>query len=145
MSEDHGAQATAEAAVRRMDAADAVAPSLGVKVLTVGPGHAEVAMTPTPAMVNGAGVLHGGYLFMLADIALAYAANSHGPVAVARSCEIEFLAPGVPGQDLRAAATERRRLPRGGIYDVAVTAADGTVLAELRGHCRHFVPPVSTS
>jgi len=132
------AQAVAEATVRQMNDMDAVAPALGISVNGVGPGFADISMSPTPAMVNGVGIVHGGYVFLLADIALAYASNSHGEVVVAQSADIEFLAPAHQGKTLRAIATERRRLARGGLYDVAVTDVDGTPIAELRGHCRRF-------
>ena len=60
-----------------------------------------------------------------------------GTVAVARSCHIEFLAPAHEGDVLEAEATERTRAGRNGIYDVAVRRpADGTLIAEFRGHSR---------
>jgi acyl-CoA thioesterase len=58
---------------------------------------------------------------------------------VARSCTIEFLAPARPGDVLEADATERMREGRNGIYDVAVRRpADGTLVAEFRGHSREM-------
>ena len=50
-------------------------------------------MTVTDAMVNGHGIAHGGYVFLLADTAFACACNSHGPVTVAAGAEINFVAP----------------------------------------------------
>ena len=44
-------------------------------------------------MVNGHAIGHGGLTFALADSAFAFACNSHGPVTVAHSAEIRFLAP----------------------------------------------------
>ena len=40
------------------------------------------------------------------------------------------------GERLTAHAGERQREGRSGIYDVAVTREDGTVIAEFRGHAR---------
>jgi acyl-CoA thioesterase len=86
-------------------------------------------------MVNGHGTVHGGYLFLLADAAFAYAANSHGPVAVAQSAQTAFLRPAMPGDVLVAEAEERSRIGLNGIYDVTVRRpADETVIAEFRGH-----------
>ena len=44
------------------------------------------------------------------------------------------------GDELIAAAAERVRMERNGIYDVSVRRADGEVLAEMRGHSRTMPP-----
>jgi acyl-CoA thioesterase len=62
---------------------------------------------------------------------------------VARACEITFLSPAREGDDLIAAAAERVRKGRSGIYDVTVRQASGDVLAELRGHSRTVRPQTS--
>jgi acyl-CoA thioesterase len=69
---------------------DRVAADLGMEVTGVGPGQARVRMTVTPAMVNGHGLAHGGYLFLLADSAFAYACNTHDRVTVAAAADIVF-------------------------------------------------------
>jgi acyl-CoA thioesterase len=138
MTEGADPDAVARAAAQRIIEADGVTPALGIVLEHVGPGTATVSMTATAMMVNGVGIVHGGFLFVLADCAFALACNSHGVTSVARSGEIEFLRPARLGDRLVATATERRRLPRGGIYDVVVTGADGTAIAEFRGHSRHY-------
>jgi acyl-CoA thioesterase len=120
-----------------MWAADKACQELGIELLEVGPGRARLAMTVSERMVNGHGLCHGGYIFLLADSAFAYACNAHGTFAVAQHCAVTFVAPGRLGMRLVAEATERQRGERSGIYDVAVRdAASGTVLAEFRGHSR---------
>ena len=86
-------------------------------------------------MINGHNICHGGYVFLLADTAFAFACNTHGPVTVAATCDITFLAPAHLGDELIAEATERHRAGRSGIYDVTVRR-DATVIAEFRGHSR---------
>jgi acyl-CoA thioesterase len=86
-----------------------------------------------PQHLNGHGVVHGGWLFLLADTAFDHACNSHGPLTLARSAEIVFLEPVVGGETLVAEAVERVRRGRNGIYDVTVSRADGTVVALFRG------------
>ena len=49
-----------------------------------GAGHARLSMTITEAMANGHGICHGGFIFALADSAMAFAANPHGEAAVAQ-------------------------------------------------------------
>jgi acyl-CoA thioesterase len=72
----------------RMYAGDEASCALGIILADVGPGKATVRMRVLPSMVNGHGVGHGGYLFLLADTAFAFACNTYGPVTVARNCEI---------------------------------------------------------
>lgn len=116
-------------------AGDRACQSLGIVVADVAPGWARVQMRVESGMVNGHGSLHGGYVFLLADAAFAYAANSHGPVAVAQSAQAAFLRPAAPGDLLVAEAEERSRIGLHGIYDVTVRRPDDeTVIAEFRGH-----------
>jgi acyl-CoA thioesterase len=120
----------------RMFADDEASRALGITLSDVGPGTATATMCIRPSMVNGHRIAHGGYLFLLADTAFAIACNTYGPVTVARNCEIAFIRPVVEGEELTAAATERLRNARNGIYDVTVFGADGEVVAEMRGHSR---------
>jgi acyl-CoA thioesterase len=86
-------------------------------------------------MVNGHGIAHGGFIFLLADSAFAFACNSHNVRTVAAQCNIAFIKPGKLGDRLIATAREISRTERSGIYDVRVTV-DDTAIAELRGHSR---------
>jgi acyl-CoA thioesterase len=118
---------------------DEASRSLGMQLLFADGGGARVRMQITAAMVNGHGIVHGGYLFMLADTTFACACNSHGPATVATGAEISFVAPAALGDELTATATERTRYGRNGIYDVTVHRGDpddGTVIAEFRGRSR---------
>ena len=117
-----------------MFARDMTCRGLGIEVGEVAPGRASLRMRVTDSMVNGHGVAHGGYLFLLADAAFAYASNTHGPVALAQSAQITFVRPAVIGDALLAEAVERTRHGRVGLYDVTVRRADGPVVAEFRGH-----------
>lgn len=140
---DAAARAVENAA--RMLAADTASRGLGISISNVAPGRAVARMRVSDAMVNGHGIAHGGYLFLLADSAFAFACNSHGPVTVASAAEIVFIAPGHEGDELTATAEERLRRGRRGVYDVTVRTADGAVLAEFRGHShtRRGSPPPS--
>jgi acyl-CoA thioesterase len=115
---------------------DKASQSLGMEVLEVGPGRAKLAMRLTERMVNGHGFGHGGFIFILADSALAFACNAYGYRSVAQQCSITFLSPARLGMRLVAEATERHRGDRRGIYDVSVRDEAGGVIAEFRGHSR---------
>ena len=64
------------ASVRRMWDDDAASRKLGMELHSAADGDARLTMTVTSDMVNGHGMCHGGYLFMLADSAFACACNS---------------------------------------------------------------------
>jgi acyl-CoA thioesterase len=116
---------------------DAASRSLGMTLDHIAAGQARLSMRVRSEMVNGHGLCHGGFIFALADSAMAFAASSHGERAVAQHNSITYLRPGRLGEMLTAAAEERSRLARSGIYDVRVTgSSDGSVVAEFRGHAR---------
>lgn len=98
-------------------------------------------MTESPTEIAGRSVVHflAADTVALADIAFAMACNSHGVLAIGRSCAIEYLAPAFAGDALTATAIERARETRTGIYDVAVRRdADGQLLCELRAVSREL-------
>ena len=119
-----------------MWAEDKASQSLGMKVEQVGPGFAVLSMDISDRMVNGHGFCHGGYIFMLADSAFAFACNSHNQRHVAQHCQISYVAPGRMGMRLIAEARERQRGERSGIYDVTVRSETGEIIAEFRGNSR---------
>ena len=116
-----------------MYASDAAAKSLGIAVDEVGAGFAQTSMTVTAAMLNGHEVVHGGFVFTLADTAFAYACNSRNDRNVALNAAISFVAAGHAGDTLIATARERSRSGRTGVYDVEVTGAAGETIALFRG------------
>ena len=117
-------------------AEDKASQALGMRIDTVGPGHAVLSMTVADNMVNGHGLCHGGYIFTLADSALAFSSSSHNRRTVAQHCQISYVTPGRLGMRLTAEARERHKGERSGIYDVTVKSEDGTVIAEFRGSTR---------
>lgn len=114
---------------------DLASRSLGMSLVDAGTGFAVVRMTVTETMVNGHGLAHGGFVFLLADTAFACACNSHGPVTVAAGADITFVASARAGDVLEARASERVTYGRSGIYDVTVRR-DDDVVAEFRGRSR---------
>ncbi|WP_113700899.1 hydroxyphenylacetyl-CoA thioesterase PaaI [Nonomuraea lactucae] len=118
--------------------ADTASAALGIELLDLAEGRAACRMAVTGQMVNGHGLCHGGYVFLLADTAFACACNTYGPVTVAAGAEITFVAPAREGDVLVAEAAERTRYGRSGIYDVTVRRPDGGVVAEFRGRSREM-------
>ena len=131
LSPDDLARACADA----MWGEDQASQGLGMEIVDIKAGHATLAMTIQPHMVNGHGIAHGGFIFTLADSAFAFACNSRNERTVAAQGAITFIRPGKLGDRLVAEAREVSRSGRSGIYDVRVTAGD-VVIAEFRGHSR---------
>ena len=131
LAPDDLARACAEAMWKEDDASQ----GLGMELVEVKAGQATLAMTVKPHMVNGQRIAHGGFIFLLADSAFAFACNSHNERAVAAQGNISFIKPGKLGDLLVATAREISRSGRSGIYDVRITVGD-TVIAEFRGHSR---------
>ena len=135
--------------VRRMWADDRASAALGIELLDVGVdasggqslGHARTRMPVTGSMVNGHDIMHGGYIFTLADSTFALACNATGRLTVAAAADITFLTAARLGDVLLADARERVTYGRSGITDVTVTReADGAVVAEFRGRSRALPP-----
>jgi acyl-CoA thioesterase len=126
----------ARACADKMWAEDSASRGLGMELLEVTAGRAVLAMPVTAAMVNGHGMMHGGFIFTLADSAFAFACNTYDQRTVAQSCAITYVAAGRLGDRLVATAVERSRTGRSGIYDITVARAGGDVIAEFRGQSR---------
>jgi acyl-CoA thioesterase len=125
-----------QARAAAMWAEDRASVGLGMRLDEVAPGRARLSMRITEAMANGHGICHGGFIFTLADSAMAFAANPRGEPAVAQHAAITFVRPGQVGEMLVADAVERMQAGRSGMYDVRVCTADGDLVAEFRGHTR---------
>ena len=127
------AQALAERVAEEMYVRDGASQGLGMRVVRVAPGHAEVAMTVRADMLNGHAICHGGFIFTLADSAFAYACNSYNLTTVASGCAIDFLAPAREGDVLTAVAQEKSVSGRTGVYDIEVGNQRGERIALFRG------------
>jgi phenylacetic acid degradation protein PaaD len=129
-------------AVEAMMARDEASRGLGIELTEQGEGRAVTRMTVREDMLNGHAMAHGGLIFTLADTAFACACNSFGPVTVAASADIVFVAPARAGDILEAEAVLRTRFGRAGVYDVTVRR-DGDVIAEFRGRSHQLAGPGS--
>lgn len=126
----------AKACADSMWANDNASKGLGMEIVEIKAGYAKLSMPVRDDMTNGQKICHGGFMFLLADSAFAFACNGYNQFTVAQSCKIDFLAPAFAGDILTAVAEERYREGRSGIYDCTVTNQDGKVIAEMRGNSR---------
>jgi acyl-CoA thioesterase len=126
-------QALAELAGKAMYERDPASQKLGMTLDEIRPGYARMSMRVRDDMLNGHSTCHGGYIFMLADSAFAFACNSHNFVTVGAGCTIDYLAPGREGDLLTAEALEQALTGKTGVYDIVVTNQDGGKVALFRG------------
>ncbi|HEY1329763.1 MAG TPA: hydroxyphenylacetyl-CoA thioesterase PaaI [Casimicrobiaceae bacterium] len=127
------AQHLAERVAAAMLARDRASQSLGMQIVHVAPGRAELAMRVRSDMVNGHAICHGGFVFALADSTFAFACNTYNANTVAQGCAIEYLAPAHEGDLLTAVGCERSRSGRTGVYDIEVRNQRGDTIALFRG------------
>ncbi len=107
--------------------------TLGVEIVSVGEGRAQLRMPVAQRHLNGHDICHGGFIFTLADTAFAYACNSRNRNTVAAAASIDFLRPARKGDVLTGEAQEQTLQGRHGIYDVKVTNQTGDTIAMFRG------------
>ena len=112
---------------------DRASQALGMKIVSVGPGRAEMTMAVRADMLNGHAICHGGFIFTLADSTFAFACNSYNLTTVASGCAIDYMAPAREGDMLTAHACERSVSGRTGVYDIEVTNQRGETIALFRG------------
>ncbi|KUF11120.1 hydroxyphenylacetyl-CoA thioesterase PaaI [Pseudoponticoccus marisrubri] len=128
----------AERSAAAMWDSDGASQWLGMELVSVDEGQAELRLTVQRHHANGHGVCHGGITFALADSAFAFACNSRNRSTLAQHNLISYLAPGQVGDVLTATAREVSLTGRSGIYDVTVTNQDGRAIAEFRGFSRQI-------
>jgi acyl-CoA thioesterase len=126
-------QALAELAGKTMYERDPASQALGMTLDAIRPGYARMSMPIGASMLNGHGSCHGGYIFMLADSAFAFACNSHNFNTVGAGCSIDYLSPGREGDVLTAVAQEQALSGKTGVYDVVVVSQEGRKVALFRG------------
>lgn len=103
----------------------AVDPSLCGRVVELGGGTAEVALDTTAQMaVDDHGLVHGGFVFGLADYAAMLAVND--PCVVLAGAEVRFLEPVVVGS--RIIGRARTTSVKGRKHEVSVEARVGNQL-----------------
>jgi acyl-CoA thioesterase len=105
----------------RMYSNDPFSRWLGIEILSVSAGSAELKMMVREEMLNGFGLAHGGIAYSLADSALAFASNSHGQQSLSVHTDIRHTRPVKLGDELIAVAKELSTTKTFGHYEVTVT------------------------
>lgn len=105
---------------------------LGVEVISAGEGGAMLTMPTRPEMANRAGVIHGGFIALLADSAMGRAMSTVLPGAERHysfDLKLNFIATGQVGERLRAAGRVIYSGRRTGVGECRVEGEDGRLVA----------------
>eukprot|EP01037_Dinobryon_pediforme_P002422 gene2423-2457_t len=99
---DHLAQTTG----KLMMARDPMATAMGLGLIEIAPGQAQVDMLVQENMVNALGLCSGGAIFALAESCFLLACNSHNQRAITQGATIHHIAPAKTGERLIATGFE---------------------------------------
>jgi acyl-CoA thioesterase len=111
---------------------DLFAEFVGIELLEAGNGRATAKLQLKDHHRNSIGLVQGGAIFTLADLAFAAAVHSRGRIAVAIHCSISYLK-AVQGDFLLAEVQEVSCGPKIAFYTVRVTDSSGEVVSLFEG------------
>lgn len=122
---------------------DPFAAQFGVELEELRAGYARVRMDLDDRHRNFMGMVHGGTIFSLADVAFSAASNSFGTKAVAVHVGIDYLAAAGDSPWLTAEVEFVARAGKIGNYDMRVRNATGEIIATCRGWVYHTGQPLA--
>ena len=115
--------------IKRQVEKELFARKLGLRLVTLAPGHAVVEMDTGEETTNIFGMTHGGAIYSLIDEAFEVSCNAHGTVAVALSMTVTYHRAPSPKSRLRAESVEIHRSTRTGTYEIKVTDEHNALIA----------------
>lgn len=118
--------------VKELISNDKFAQYNGIELIKVSLGSAVAKMEIQSCHLNGVGIVQGGAIFTLADLALAAASNSHGQTAVGLTSHIAYFKAEKSGT-LYAEAREVSLRRTIATYQVDVTNQDDELIASFQG------------
>jgi acyl-CoA thioesterase len=111
---------------------DRFAKENSIELVECRPGYAKAQAKIEDRHLNGAGTVHGGLLFTLADFAFAAAVNSYGYVTLSINASISYFAKCEKGI-IVAEARELARSEKLVSCDVDIRNEENTLLANFKG------------
>ena len=119
--------------VQKLMQQDAASTMLGMEVVEVRYDFCQMAMRVREDMTNGYQICHGGFIYSLADTAVAFACATENQMAVSASSEIEFLASAKLGDTLYAQADVIHHKGRNCFCNITVKNQHGDLIALVHG------------
>lgn len=106
---------------------ESYAGSLGIRIDAVEKGYALCSVTITADMLNFLGVVHGGLVFSLADVAFSAASNSDHFPSYALDVSGSFLRGAQIGDIVKAEARRVHGTKRTGVYRIEVSRGEDLI------------------
>lgn len=106
---------------------------LGIEIIEIGAGKCKLKMKVREEMCNGFNLAHGGISYSLADSALAFASNSHGPQAVSIETSISHVTPVHADDTLTAVTKELSHRRKISIFQITVINQNDETVALFKG------------
>ncbi len=106
---------------------------LNPDILKMEAGYCLMKLKVRGEFLNGVGTLHGGVIFGIADVAFAYASNSHNRIAVALDVSISFPNAGYEHDELTIEAVEVFLGSSTAIYRVEVRNSESKLIGLFNG------------
>ena len=109
---------------------------MGFQLVETGTGTATVEMTPTEAMANSSGFLHGGIISTLADSAMGRSVHTIKPGVVRATSfdlKLNFINPAKIGESLRATGKVVHAGRRTVVTECRVEDRNGKLIATASG------------
>ncbi|MCO5236896.1 MAG: hotdog fold thioesterase [Chitinophagaceae bacterium] len=104
-----------------------------IRLIEAAEGYSKLQMDVRDEMLNGAGVVHGGVLFSLADSAFGIASNSRNEFSLAWDATITFIKAAKLWDILTAEAKELHDGKSLGLYVVTITNQRNEPVAHFKG------------
>ena len=111
---------------------DLFAEFVGIELLDAEGGRATASCDLKDHHRNGIGLIQGGAIFTLADLAFAAAVHSRGQIAVAIHCSISYLK-AAKGDLLQPRPRRSPAVRRLAVYTVRITDASGELVSLFEG------------
>lgn len=138
---EQAASDVAQRVVDRMVQVDTLAKWMGVETVEVAPGRSVIRMLVRDDMLNGAGGVHGGAVYSLADSAFSYATNNSGIISVAIDCTMSYPAASKVGDTLTAVAVVESSSKRLAFCNVTVRTQNDVIVGHFRGTVYRTLKP----
>lgn len=122
-----------ESIVKLMMNSDLFSQWLGIKIIEIKLGKCILETKVNKEMLNGFGIAHGGITYSLADTCLAFAANSHGHLALSIDTNIKHLKKVENGDVLKATSRLTNKTENNQEYQILITNHLEEVVADFYG------------
>ncbi|MDQ6774227.1 MAG: PaaI family thioesterase [Candidatus Dormibacteraeota bacterium] len=116
---------------------------LGIEEISAGAAEAVLDLPTRAEMGNRGGVVHGGFIALLADTAMGRAMHAARPEAermFSFDLKLNFVASGSVGERLRASARVIHAGRRTGLAECRVEAGNGRLVATATGTFMIYMP-----